>query len=155
MKKTVDNSLSSLTKEEVLETIRSIFKDNEESLKYVDSIISNLVELKKISDADSKAPEDMELVLRYKIMSIPNMVIIDHNDTVQARFIGYTPSDKIKEAIAKIQENSEGRFVVIEDFNGYISLVADPDSGDTLVFNTSDEAEEEAKKCQNGKVVKL
>lgn len=45
--KKVDNSLSSLTKEEVLETIRSIFKDNEESLKYVDSIISNLVELKK------------------------------------------------------------------------------------------------------------
>ena len=70
-------------------------------------------------------------------------------------FIGYTPSDKIKEAIAKIQENSKGRFVVIEDFNGYISLVADPDSGDTLVFNTSDEAEEEAKNCQNGKVVKL
>lgn len=47
------------------------------------------------------------------------------------------------------------RFVVIEDFNGYISLVADPDSGDALVFNTSDEAEEEAKKCQNGKVIKL
>lgn len=106
-------------------------------------------------DIDSTAPEDMELVQRYKIMSIPNMVIIDHNDTVQARFIGYTPSDKIKEAIAKIQESSKGRFVVIEDFNGYISLVADPDSGDTLVFNTSDEAEEEAKECQNGKVVKL
>lgn len=51
-KRTVDNSLSSLTKEEVLETIRSIFKDNEESLKYVDSIISNLVELKKISVAN-------------------------------------------------------------------------------------------------------
>lgn len=106
-------------------------------------------------DIDSTAPKDMELVQKYKIMSIPNMVIIDHNDTVQARFIGYTPSDKIKEAIAKIQESSKGRFVVIEDFNGYISLVADPDSGDTLVFDTSDEAEEEAKECQNGKVVKL
>lgn len=106
-------------------------------------------------DIDSTAPEDMELVQRYKIMSIPNMVIIDHNDTVQARFIGYTPSDKIKEAIAKIQESSRGRFVVIEDFNGCISLVTDPDSGDTLVFDTSDEAEEGAKKCQNGKVVKL
>ena len=106
-------------------------------------------------DIDSTAPEDMESVQKYKIMSIPNMVIIDHNDTVQARFIGYTPSDKIKEAIAKIQESSKGRFVVIEDFNEYISLVADPDSGDTLIFNTSDEAEEEAKKCQNGKVVKL
>ena len=105
-------------------------------------------------DIDSTAPEDMESVQKYKIMSIPNMVIIDHNDTVQARFIGYTPSDKIKEAIAKIQENSKGRFVVME-VQGYISLVADPDSGDTLVFNTSDEAEEEAKNCQNGKVVKL
>lgn len=106
-------------------------------------------------DIDSTAPEDIELVQRYKIMSIPNMVIIDHNDTVQARFIGYTPSDKIKETIAKIQEDGKERFVVIEDFNGYISLVADPDSGDTLVFETSDEAEEEAKECQNGKVVKL
>lgn len=68
---------------------------------------------------DSTASEDAELVQRYKIMSIPNMVIIDNHDIVQARFVGYTPSDKIKEAIAKIQE------------------------------------EEEAKKCQNGKVVKL
>lgn len=106
-------------------------------------------------DIDSTVPEDMELVQKYEVMSIPNMVIIDYTDTVQARFIGYTPSDKIKEAIAKIQENSKGRFVVIEDFNGSISLATDPDSGDTLVFDTSDEAEEEAKKCQNGKVVKL
>lgn len=97
-------------------------------------------------DIDSTAPEDMESVQKYKIMSIPNMVIIDHNDTVQARFIGYTPSDKIKETIAKIQESSKGRFVVIEDFNESVSLVVDPDSGDTLVFDTSDEAEEEAKK---------
>lgn len=47
--KVEDNSLNSLTKEEVLETIRSIFKDNEESLKYIDNIISNLVGLKRLS----------------------------------------------------------------------------------------------------------
>lgn len=51
-KKVEDNSLNSLTKEEALETIRSIFKDNEESLRYIDNIISNLVELKKISVAN-------------------------------------------------------------------------------------------------------
>lgn len=104
---------------------------------------------------DSTAPEDMELVERYRIMSIPNMVLIDNHDVVQARFIGYTSSDKIKEAISEIQEKSKGRFVVIEDFNGCASLVTDPESGDTLIFETSDEALEEAKKCQNGKLVRL
>lgn len=45
-------SLDTLTKEEVLDTIKSIFKDNEESLKYIDNIISNLVELKRLSVAN-------------------------------------------------------------------------------------------------------
>lgn len=45
-------SLDTLTKEEVLDTIKSIFKDNEESLKYIDSIINNLVELKRLSIAN-------------------------------------------------------------------------------------------------------
>lgn len=108
-----------------------------------------------IQEIDSTAPEDAELVQRYKIMSIPNMIIINTNDEVMARFIGYTSSDKIKEAITKIQEESKGRFVVIEDFNGTVNLATDPDSGDVLIFETFDEAEEEAKKCQNGKVVKL
>ncbi len=106
-------------------------------------------------DIDSTAPEDMELVQRYKIMSIPNMIIINDDDQVMTRFIGYTSSDKIKEAIAKIQEYSKGRFVVAEDFNDMISLVADPETGNTLVFDTYKEAEVEAKKCQNGKIVKL
>lgn len=106
-------------------------------------------------DIDSTAPEDMDLVQRYKIMSIPNMIIINNNDEVMARFIGYTSGDKIKAAIAEIQEKDKGRFVVVEDFLGSVSLATDPDSGDVLIFETSDEAEEEAKKCQNGKVVKL
>lgn len=106
-------------------------------------------------DIDSTAPEDMELVERYRIMSIPNMVIIDNHDIVQARFVGYTTSDEIKQAIADLEEKSKGRFVVIEDFNGMISLVSDPETGETRVFDTSDEAFEEAKDCQNGKVVRL
>lgn len=112
------------------------------------------IDIKEI-DIDNTSPEETELIQRYKVMSIPNMIIINNNDEVMARFIGYTSSDKIKEAIAKIQEDSKGRFVVIEDFNGMISLVADPETGDTLVFDTYEEAEVEAKECQNGKVVKL
>lgn len=112
------------------------------------------IEVQEI-DIDSTNPTDAELVQKYKIMSIPNMVIIDYTDEVKARFIGYTPSSKIKEAIAQIQEGDKGRYAVIEDFNGYTSLITDPESGDTLVFETFGEAIEEAEKCQNGKVVKL
>lgn len=46
------------------------------------------------------------------------------------------------------------RYVVIEDFNGYISLVTDLYRG-VIVFDTLEKAEEEVKQCQNGKVVKL
>lgn len=106
-------------------------------------------------DIDSTVPEEIGLIQKYRIMSIPNMVIIDNDGEVKSRFVGFTTSDKIKETIAKVQEESKGRFVVIEDFNGYISLVADPESGDTLVFETYDEAKKETKNCQNGKVVKL
>lgn len=105
-------------------------------------------------DIDSTNPEDAALVQKYKIMSIPNMVIVNSEGEIQARFTGYTPSSKIREATVQILESYKGRYVVIEDFNGYISLVTDPE-GDVLVFNTPDKAQEEAKKCQNGKVVKL
>lgn len=67
-------------------------------------------------DIDSTAPEDMELVERYRIMSIPNMVIIDNHDVVQARFIGYTTSDKIKQAITDLEEKSKRKVLIIEDF---------------------------------------
>lgn len=43
------------------------------------------------------------------------------------------------------------RVVVIEDFNGNIELVRDPDTCDVLVF----EDLEEANKCQNGIVAML
>lgn len=44
------------------------------------------------------------------------------------------------------------RVVVIEDFNGNIELVRDPD---TLVFEDLESAWEEANKCQNGIVAML
>lgn len=36
------------TKEEMIETIKSAFKDNEEGLKLIDSIMNNLVKLKEL-----------------------------------------------------------------------------------------------------------
>ena len=44
----VDNPLSTLTKEEVIDTIKSVFKDNEEHLKHLNNIISNLAEIKRL-----------------------------------------------------------------------------------------------------------
>lgn len=46
------------------------------------------------------------------------------------------------------------RYIVIDDFNGYINLVLDKD-GNTKVFDTLQDAQDEAKECQNGMVVKL
>lgn len=54
----------------------------------------------------------------------------------------------------KLEEIEYGRYVIIDDFNGYINLVLDK-NGNTKVFDTLQEAQDEAKKCQNGMVVKL
>lgn len=47
------------------------------------------------------------------------------------------------------------RYVVIEDFNGLINLVVDPEDGMTKVFYTKEEAQREAAECQNGLVINL
>lgn len=47
------------------------------------------------------------------------------------------------------------RAVVIEDFNGSIELVRDPDTCDVLVFEGLESAWEEANRCQNGIVAML
>lgn len=47
------------------------------------------------------------------------------------------------------------RAVVIEDFNGSIELVRDPDTCDVLVFEDLESACEEANRCQNGIVAML
>ena len=47
------------------------------------------------------------------------------------------------------------RYVVIEDFNGLINLVVDPDDGMTKVFDNEADAVTEAQNCQNGTVVCL
>lgn len=47
------------------------------------------------------------------------------------------------------------RYVVIDDFNGLINLVVNPEDGMTKVFDTKEEAQAEADECQNGKVIDL
>lgn len=47
------------------------------------------------------------------------------------------------------------RAVVIEDFNGSIELVRDPDTCDVLVFEDLESAWKEANRCQNGIVAML
>lgn len=47
------------------------------------------------------------------------------------------------------------RYVVIEDFNGLINLVVDPDDGMTKVFDNEADAVTEAQNCQNGTIVCL
>lgn len=46
------------------------------------------------------------------------------------------------------------RFVIIEDFNGCISLCTN-EGGEVIVFHSLEEVEKEAKECQNGQVIKL
>lgn len=47
------------------------------------------------------------------------------------------------------------RYVVIEDFNGLINLVVDPEDGMTKVFDNKTNAMAEAQDYQNGIVVCL
>ena len=42
---------SPITKEEIIDAIKESFKENEEGLKIVDSIMNNLVELKKLDNS--------------------------------------------------------------------------------------------------------
>lgn len=53
-----------------------------------------------------------------------------------------------------ISNKSNGRFIVIEDFNDMISIVTDED-GEVEIFYSYEDALETADECQNGKVVKL
>ena len=53
-----------------------------------------------------------------------------------------------------ISNKSNGRFIVIEDFNDMISIVTDED-GEVEIFYSYEDALEIANECQNGKVVKL
>ena len=46
------------------------------------------------------------------------------------------------------------RFVVIEDFNGYINLCSNED-GEVKVFSFEEDAKKESEECQNGKIIKL
>lgn len=50
---------------------------------------------------------------------------------------------------------SSGRYVVIDDFNGFVNLVVNPEDGMTKVFDTFEEAQREAAECQKGLVINL
>lgn len=56
------------------------------------------IEIKEI-DVNSGDSEDIALIEKYKVMSIPVMVIVDSEGATKARFVGFTPSNKIKEVI--------------------------------------------------------
>ena len=47
------------------------------------------------------------------------------------------------------------KYVVIEDFNGLINLVVDPENGMNKVIDNKADAMAEAQDCQNGIVVCL
>ena len=47
------------------------------------------------------------------------------------------------------------KYVVIEDFNGLINLVVNPEDGMTKVFDNKADATAEAQDCQNGIVICL
>lgn len=95
------------------------------------------------------------VVSKYGIVEIPYMLLYNDEGVVIDEFKGYTTSDVILDSIKQFKEKNLGRFIVIEDFNGSITIVTNPESGDTLVFDTYNEALAESKKCQNGKIVKL
>lgn len=112
------------------------------------------IEIQEI-DIDNATPDELELMDKYKIKSIPTMLIINSIGEVKEKFCGFTTSSKITDVINKLQKVNNERFVVIEDFNDYIYLITDTESGNTKIFSTYQEAEKEAIKCQNGKVIKL
>jgi hypothetical protein len=47
------------------------------------------------------------------------------------------------------------RYIVIEDFDPAYPWIVTNTDGIPLIFETKEEAEEEASQCQNGKVVEL
>lgn len=53
-----------------------------------------------------------------------------------------------------ISNKSNGRFIVIEDFNDMISIVTN-EYGEVEIFHSYEDAQKTADDCQNGKVVKL
>lgn len=74
---TAENQLSTLTKEEVLETIKGIFKDNEESLKYIDNITSSLVEIKRLEANNPRSTSFATWILPILLVFGPSLDGLD------------------------------------------------------------------------------
>lgn len=112
------------------------------------------IEIQEI-DIDTTDPAELNIIQQLRVMSVPTLILLNDKSEVVARWHGFTTSHEIKKAIKLKSAFDYKRFVIIEDFNGSINLVIDPETGNTLVFEDPNEAFEEAKKCQNGKVVGL
>lgn len=61
--------------------------------------------------------------------------------------------DSIIEHYYESISSKTGRYVVIEDFNGIVNLCSK--DGETLIFETYEDAKSEADLCQHGIIVKL
>lgn len=77
--KIAENPSDTLTKEEVLDTIRNTFKDNEESIKHIDNIISNLAEIKKLEVANPRSTSFMTWILPILLLFGPNFNGLDRD----------------------------------------------------------------------------
>lgn len=64
------------------------------------------IDLQEI-DVDSGDPKVIELMSKYRIMSVPTMIIVNSEGESQIRFTGYISSSKIEEAINNIQNTKE------------------------------------------------
>lgn len=112
------------------------------------------IEIQEI-DIDTTDPTELDIIQQFKIMSVPTLILLNNKSEVVARWHGFTTSQEIKKTIKLKSTLDYKRFVIIEDFNGCIHLVTDPETGATIVYDNPNEAFEEAKKYQNGKVVGL
>lgn len=75
--KTAESLLDSLTKEEVLETIKNVFKDNEESLKHIDNIIGSLAEIKRLEINNPRSTSFATWILPILLLFGPNLSGLD------------------------------------------------------------------------------
>ena len=73
----VENPIKDLTKEEILETIRNVFKDNEESLKHLDNIFDSIKEIKKLEVDNPKTASFGMWMLPILFMFGPNFRGLD------------------------------------------------------------------------------
>lgn len=132
-----EKKLEEMTPSEVVDAILKDerFKEalGNKNLEHLDNVIQGIT---KLSDSSG-----MSLSMWAAIL----ILIVGCRGTSP-----WMPFPKMPEGV----ELPKSKLVVIEDFNGFISLVTDED-GEVKVFDDYNKADKEAKECQNGKVVIL